>query len=212
MVQTDDVSRRGWSARSSSATSTFAYTTERPVLENFSLTIAPGETIAFVGHTGAGKSTLGRLIARFYEFQGGEILIDGHDIRSFDLSAYRRQLGIVPQIAIPLLRHGRRQHPLRRVRMRPTSRSRRRPHIGQRRLGRRAAGRARDRGRRGGARHCRWASGSWSRWLACCSRIRRIVILDEATASVDPLTEAQIQEGLDVGPGRSDLDRHRAPA
>ncbi len=69
------------------------------ILDNFSLTIAPGESVAFVGHTGAGKSTIARLIARFYEFQSGEILIDGYDIRSFNLQQYRTQLGIVPQQA-----------------------------------------------------------------------------------------------------------------
>ena len=53
--------------------------------------------IALVGHTGAGKSTLGKLIARFYEFQGGQILLDGKDIRTFDLQSLRRQIGMVPQ-------------------------------------------------------------------------------------------------------------------
>ncbi len=67
------------------------------MLDDFSLTIEAGETVAFVGHTGAGKSTLGRLVARFYEFEDGELLIDGHDIRSFNLPSYRRQLGVVPQ-------------------------------------------------------------------------------------------------------------------
>ena len=77
---------------------TFGYSDDRPILTDFSLTIAAGETVALVGHTGAGKSTLGRLITRFYEFQGGTILIDDQDIRSFDLGSYRRQLGIVPQL------------------------------------------------------------------------------------------------------------------
>ena len=59
---------------------------------------APLITVAIVGHTGAGKSSLARLVARFYEFQGGQLLIDGRDIRTFDLQSYHRQLGIVPQI------------------------------------------------------------------------------------------------------------------
>ena len=50
-----------------------------------------------MGHTGAGKSSLAKLIARFYEFQCGQLLIDGQDIRTFDLRDYRRQLGIVSQ-------------------------------------------------------------------------------------------------------------------
>jgi ATP-binding cassette subfamily B protein len=75
----------------------FRYSEKEPVLEDFSLTIAPSETLALVGHTGAGKSSIAKLITRFYEFQQGQILIDGHDIRSFDLQNYRKQLGIVSQ-------------------------------------------------------------------------------------------------------------------
>jgi len=63
--------------------------------------------VAFVGHTGAGKSSLAKLVARFYEFQGGQLLIDGHDIRAFDLHEYHRHLGIVAADTFPLLlRHG----------------------------------------------------------------------------------------------------------
>jgi len=75
----------------------FRYVDQEPVLIDFSLTIHPGENLAIVGHTGAGKSSLAKLIARFYEFQSGRILIDGADIRTFNLQQYRRQLGIVSQ-------------------------------------------------------------------------------------------------------------------
>ncbi|MGN6791595.1 MAG: ABC transporter ATP-binding protein, partial [Streptosporangiaceae bacterium] len=61
------------------------------------LKIAPGETVALVGQTGAGKSTLVKLIARFYDATGGRVLIDGTDVRDFDLASYRQQLGVVPQ-------------------------------------------------------------------------------------------------------------------
>ncbi len=76
----------------------FSYTPDEKVLNNFSLHIDPGETLALVGHTGAGKTSIGRLIARFYEFQGGKILIDNEDIRNYDLISLRRQMGIVPQV------------------------------------------------------------------------------------------------------------------
>ena len=76
----------------------FRYAENEPVLTDFSLTIHPGENLAIVGHTGAGKSSLAKLIARFYEFQSGSILIDGQDIRTFNLQQYRRQLGIVSQV------------------------------------------------------------------------------------------------------------------
>jgi ATP-binding cassette subfamily B protein len=75
----------------------FRYTDKDPVLCDFNLHIQPGENVALVGHTGAGKSTIAKLTARFYEFQQGRILIDGQDIRSFDLASYREQLGIVSQ-------------------------------------------------------------------------------------------------------------------
>ncbi len=63
------------------------------------LTIKPGETVALVGETGAGKSTIVKLVARFYDPVAGAVLVDGTDIRDFDPSIYRRQLGIVPQEA-----------------------------------------------------------------------------------------------------------------
>ena len=60
-------------------------------------TFCPGESVALVGHTGAGKSSIAKLVTRFYEFQAGDLDIDGIDIRTFDLQDYRRQLGIVSQ-------------------------------------------------------------------------------------------------------------------
>ncbi|MFX1588552.1 MAG: ABC transporter ATP-binding protein [Promethearchaeota archaeon] len=77
---------------------TFQYEEGKKVFDNFSLRVKPGESLAIVGHTGAGKSSLANLIARFYEFQGGDILVDGISIRDYDLTEYRRQIGIIPQI------------------------------------------------------------------------------------------------------------------
>jgi ATP-binding cassette subfamily B protein len=76
----------------------FRYVDQEPVLSDFTLTVRPGENLAIVGHTGAGKSSLAKLVARFYEFQSGRLLIDGRDIRSFNLQQYRRQLGLVSQV------------------------------------------------------------------------------------------------------------------
>jgi ATP-binding cassette subfamily B protein len=59
--------------------------------------VAPGETVALVGQTGAGKSTLVKLIARFYDVSSGRLLVDGVDVRDYDLASYRHQLGVVPQ-------------------------------------------------------------------------------------------------------------------
>src|SRR6266487_1341600 len=76
----------------------FSYDDRQTVLAGFNFTIQASETVALVGHTGAGKSSLGKLVARFYEFQGGQLLIDGRYIRTFDLHDYHRNLGVVPQV------------------------------------------------------------------------------------------------------------------
>ena len=68
-----------------------------PALDHVSLHVAPGETVALVGATGAGKSTMVKLLARFYEAGSGAVLVDGTDVRSFRLADYRRRLGVVPQ-------------------------------------------------------------------------------------------------------------------
>ena len=76
---------------------TFAYENERAVLQNINLTINPGETIAFVGPSGAGKTTLCSLLPRFYDVDAGQITVDGMDIRKLKLASLRRQIGIVQQ-------------------------------------------------------------------------------------------------------------------
>jgi ATP-binding cassette, subfamily B, bacterial len=68
-------------------------------ISGVSFTIEPGETVALVGQTGAGKSTIVKLIARFYDVTGGSVLVDGVDVRSYDLTAFRHRLGVVPQEA-----------------------------------------------------------------------------------------------------------------
>jgi ATP-binding cassette subfamily B protein len=70
---------------------------EANALSGINLTVEPGETVALVGQTGAGKSTLVKIIARFYDATGGQVLADGTDVRDYDLASYRHQLGIVPQ-------------------------------------------------------------------------------------------------------------------
>jgi ATP-binding cassette subfamily B protein len=66
-------------------------------LAGVNLAVRPGETVALVGQTGAGKSTMVKLIARFYDVTGGHLRVDGTDVRDLDLAAYRQQLGVVPQ-------------------------------------------------------------------------------------------------------------------
>ena len=173
----------------------FSYTGREVVLPDFSLDIRPGETVALVGHTGAGKSSVGKLITRFYEFQDGELLIDGRDVRRLDLGSYRRQIGLVPQE--PFLFSGSVAANIRYGRPEATdddvTRAARTISGGEW-LAALPAGLATDVGERGGN------LSMGQRQLVALARVvlkdPAIFILDEATASVDPFTEAQIQIGL----------------
>jgi ATP-binding cassette subfamily B protein len=75
----------------------FGYNPAVPVLHNVDLTIDQGETVAFVGATGAGKSTMAKLVTRFYDPTAGRVLIDGYDLKTVTLESLRSQLGVVPQ-------------------------------------------------------------------------------------------------------------------
>ena len=81
---------------------TFAYPghSQEPVIRNVSFTASPGETVAFIGSTGSGKSTLIQLIPRFYDVSEGKILIDGVDVRDYRLSKLRDKIGFIPQKAL----------------------------------------------------------------------------------------------------------------
>jgi ATP-binding cassette subfamily B protein len=175
----------------------FEYKPNQPVLDDFSLTIAPGESVAFVGHTGAGKSTIAKLIARFYEFQGGDIRIEGRDIRTLELASYRRQLGIVPQQ--PFLFSGTVIENIRysNEALSDAEVERIAYSVGEGEwLETMPDGLQTDVGERG----ARLSMGQ--RQLVSLLRVLAqkpaIFILDEATASVDPFTETQIQEALDL--------------
>lgn len=175
----------------------FRYVTSTPVLTDFNLAIRPRETVALVGHTGAGKSSIIKLVERFYEFQGGQLLIDGKDIRSLDLHDYRRHLGIVSQI--PFLFSGTVADNIRYAK--PDATDDEVAEVAQRIgggdwLDALSNGLMTEVGEGGKA------LSMGQRQLVALARLLMqdpaIIILDEATASVDPLTEAQIQEGLDV--------------
>ena len=75
----------------------FGYVDGQPVLRDLNLTIAAGETFSLVGTTGAGKSTIAKLVTRFYDPTAGRVLVDGYDLRDVTLRSLRRQLGVVPQ-------------------------------------------------------------------------------------------------------------------
>jgi ATP-binding cassette subfamily B protein len=175
----------------------FHYKESEQILADFDLHIKPGENLAVVGHTGAGKTSVAKLIARFYEFQGGRLLIDGHDIRSFNLEEYRRQLGVVSQV--PFLFSGTVAENIRYAR-RDASEAEilalAKRIGGGEWLDTLPQGLESQVGERGG----RLSMGQ--RQLVALMRVLvqcpAIFILDEATASIDPFTEWQIQQALDL--------------
>jgi ATP-binding cassette subfamily B protein len=175
----------------------FRYNSQQQVLDDFSLHIRPGESVALVGHTGAGKSSIIKLITRFYEFQDGEISIDGHDIRTLDLSSFRRQLGWVSQS--PFLFNDSVMNNIRYAapELSDTEIERVAQRIGD--------GEWIDALPNGlqtlvGERGAHLSMGQ--RQLVALARVLAqkppIFILDEATASIDPFTERQIQQALDL--------------
>jgi ATP-binding cassette subfamily B protein len=175
----------------------FRYTEREPILQDFNLHIKPGETVALVGHTGAGKTSIAKLVNRFYEFQEGQLLIDGKDIRSFNLSEYRKQLGIVSQV--PFLFDGSVAENIRYAApgVKDAAILKLARQIGKGEwLETLPDGLATEVGERGG----RLSMGQ--RQLVSLLRVLvqkpAIFVLDEATASIDPFTEWQIQQALNL--------------
>lgn len=175
----------------------FAYREGEPVLRGCDLQISPGETVALVGHTGSGKSSIAKLVARFYEFQGGQISIDGVDIRALDLAAYRARLGIVTQS--PFLFDGSVRENIRYGRPEASDEEvlAAARYVGE---GDWIASLPNGLDTQVGERGGNLSMGQ--RQLVALARVLlqdpAICILDEATASIDPLTETLIQEGLDA--------------
>ena len=176
---------------------TFAYGRKERVLDDFTLHIKPGESVALVGHTGAGKSSIAKLIERFYEFQAGVITVDGVDIRTLDLSAYRSQLGIVSQT--PFLFAGTVAD---NIRYAAPDLSDAEIEAVARQIGGGEWLETLPDGLHSsvGERGAKLSLGQ--RQLVALTRVLAsqpaIFILDEATASIDPFTETQIQTAMDL--------------
>ena len=174
----------------------FTYGEDLPALTNVSLHAKPGETVALVGTTGAGKSTLVNLLARFYELSAGEIRIDGKPIRSFDVHALRESIGMVTQESF--LFNGTIRENL--LMGKPSA-------TDDELLAAAAAANARtfiDRLPKGlgslvGERGVKLSVGEKQRLSIARALLKDppILILDEATASVDTATERLIQEALE---------------
>ncbi len=175
---------------------TFQYDKNRLIFDNFSLKVNPGESVALVGHTGAGKSSIAKLIARFYEFQGGDILVDGKSIREYDLTEYRKHIGIIPQT--PFLWADTVENNIK---------------YGYDNASKKDVMHALEisggsewienlpKGLRTNVRERGSLLSMGQRQLVVFARVLlenpSILILDEATASVDPFTETQIQDALE---------------
>ncbi len=175
---------------------TFEYIPGKKVFDDFSVIIQPGESVAVVGHTGAGKSTLAKLLMRFYEYQGGDMRVDGTSLRDVNLEHYRHQVGYIPQS--PFLWADTVE--------------------GNVKISKPDASRAEIMAALEMAGGADWVAelpdgietnvgergkllSAGQRQLVALARVflakPKILILDEATASVDPFTETKIQEALE---------------
>ena len=175
----------------------FRYTDNEPILSRFNLLIQPGETLALVGHTGAGKSSIAKLIARFYEYQQGKLLMDGRDIRTFDFAQYRKQLGIVSQV--PFLFSGTVADNIRYAAPDATDEEmlQMARKIGDGEwLETLPNGLQTEVGERGA--HLSMGQRQLVALMRVLMQKPAIFILDEATASIDPFTEYQIQQALNL--------------
>jgi ABC-type multidrug transport system fused ATPase/permease subunit len=173
----------------------FSYDGEAPALCEVDLRVPPGQTVALVGATGAGKSTLAKLVARFYDPDHGRVLVDGHDLRDVTERSLRSQLGIVPQEGFLFsgtihdnIAFGRRDATDADVRAAAAA-------VGAHEfIERLPDGYDSEVGERGGQ------LSAGQRQLVAFARAAaadpRILILDEATSNVDVRTESQIERGL----------------
>ncbi|MDQ3719512.1 MAG: ABC transporter ATP-binding protein/permease [Actinomycetota bacterium] len=174
---------------------TFAYGDGAPALTDVDLHVAPGQTVALVGATGAGKSTLAKLVARFYDPSEGRVLIDGHDLRDVTERSLRSQLGIVPQEGF--LFSGTIRDNIAFGHPEATDQE---VEAAARAVGAREfieglpEGYATDVGERGG--HLSAGQRQMVAFARAAAADPRVLILDEATSNVDVATEARIEHGL----------------
>ncbi len=173
----------------------FEYLPGRPVLEDVDLELAPGKTVALVGHTGSGKTTLASLVPRFYDVTAGRVLVDGVDVRDVTLVSLRRAIGVIPQDPFLFSTTVRENIAFGRPEM-SDEEVERAARLAQAHefVERLPQGYDTVVGERGIT-----LSGGQRQRIAIARALAvdpRILILDDATASVDATTEARIRAGL----------------
>ena len=174
---------------------TFSYGGEAPALDRVTLTVPPGQTLALVGATGAGKSTLAKLVARFYDPGEGRVLIDGHDLRDVTELSLRSQLGIVPQESFLFSGTIRDNIAFGRPDGTDEDVIAAAQAVGAHEfIERLPEGYDTEVGERGG--HLSAGQRQLVAFARAAAADPRILILDEATSNVDVRTEAQIEHGL----------------
>jgi ABC-type multidrug transport system fused ATPase/permease subunit len=174
---------------------TFSYGGDAPALDHVSLVVPPGQTLALVGATGAGKSTLAKLVARFYDPDEGRVLIDGHDLRSVTERSLRSQLGIVPQESFLFSGTIRENIAFGRPDASDDDVLAAAQAVGAHDfIERLPDGYDTEVGERGG--HLSAGQRQLVAFARAAAADPRILILDEATSNVDVRTEAQIEHGL----------------
>jgi len=183
----------------------FEYVPEKPVFKDFNLEIQPGETVAIVGQTGAGKSSLTKILLRLYEFQSGDVRVDGHSIRDISLSEFRRSVGFIPQV--PFLWADTIEN---NVKYGSPEASHEDVIWALEQSGGMEWIKNLDNGLKTFILERGKVLSMGQRQLIVFARVLlqnpSILILDEATASVDPFTELQIQEAMEkVMKGRSTI-------
>jgi ABC-type multidrug transport system fused ATPase/permease subunit len=183
----------------------FSYLPGRPVLEHVDLALEAGTTLALIGHTGSGKTTLASLVPRFYDVEAGRVLVDGVDVRDVTLASLRREIGVIPQDPFLFSTTVRENIAFGRPEM-TDAEIERAARLAQAHefVERLPQGYETVIGERGIT-----LSGGQRQRVAIARALAvdpRILILDDATASVDATTEAQIRTGLrEVMSGRTTL-------
>jgi ATP-binding cassette subfamily B protein len=174
---------------------TFTYGGDALALDHVTLVVPPGQTLALVGETGAGKSTLAKLVARFYDPGEGRVLIDGHDLRDVTESSLRSQLGIVPQESFLFSGTIRDNIGFGRPDAQDEDVENAARAVGAHEfIERLPEGYDTEVGERGG--HLSAGQRQLVAFARAAAADPRILILDEATSNVDVRTESQIEHGL----------------